>query len=153
MFGNDTCVLVYCMSCSTLREEEEEDGGEMEREEEKEQYFAPRVSLSQQLSKGFIPDAEFIHRARKQREEKRQMGGDNTPSFVPLSKKKVPMAKGKSRLVREDENDQSDSGGEEGTRRQMDVGCHDTAAAKQLKVVMQLYLTDTCTYMYTNCSL
>ena len=55
---------------------------------------------------------------------------------MPLSTKKtVPVAVGKSRLVREDDNDRSDdSGGEEGGRRRMDAGNHDTVAVKQFQV-------------------
>ena len=99
---------------------------------------APQVSLSQRLSEGFIPNAQFIHAVRKQREEKRQMGPAHTPGFMPLSKKKVPVAKGKSRLIREDDNDHSDSGEEEGGRRKMDVGDHDNLAAKQFQVLQGL---------------
>lgn len=108
-------------------------GEESEGEEDGEGYL---VSLSEQLKVGLIPNAEFIHRARREREERRQMGGGPAPSMMPLStKKKVQVAKGKSRLVREDDNDKSDeSGGEEGGRRRMDAGHHDTAAVKQFQV-------------------
>ena len=107
-------------------------------EEEEEVPAVSHLSLSQKLSEGFIPNAQFIHAARKQREEKRQMGSTNTAGFIPLTKKKVPTAKGKSRLVREDDNDQSDSGGEDGGRRRMDVGGRDDVAAKQFRVLQGL---------------
>ncbi|CAI8017357.1 PAX3- and PAX7-binding protein 1 [Geodia barretti] len=117
-----------------------------ESEEEEEEGTGPLVSLSQQLKEGcFIPNAEFIHRARREREERRQMGdgggGGGAPGFMALStsKKKVPVAKGKSRLVREDDNDKSDeSGGEDGGRRRMDAGSHDMAAVKQFQVLQGL---------------
>ena len=119
-----------------------------EEEEEEEEGTGPLVSLSQQLREGcFIPNAEFIHRARREREERRQMGdgggGGGAPGFMALStsKKKVPTATGKSRLVREDDNDKSDeSGGEDGGRRRMDGGTHDMAAVKQFQVRRLLFI-------------
>ena len=116
-----------------------------ESDEEEEMGIGSQVSLSEQLKEGgFIPNAEFIHRARREREERRQMGdGGGAPGFMALSatsKKKVPAATGKSRLVREDDNDKSDdSGGEEGGRRRMDAGQHDMAAVKQFQVRLCLY--------------
>ena len=137
------CVCILIPSYSGVDDEEEGGGGvgggwgsgeESEEEEGGREHF---VSLSQQLKGGFIPNADFIHRARREREERRQTGGgDNAPSVIPLStNRKVQMAKGKSRLVREDDNDRSDdSGGEEGGRRLMDAGQHDTTAVKQFQV-------------------
>ncbi|VDP09223.1 unnamed protein product [Soboliphyme baturini] len=60
------------------------------------------------LSSGVIPDAKMIHMARKRRQQARESGDfipiDTTQKFQPDS----------SRLVREDENDASDSGEEGG---------------------------------------
>ena len=130
------------------------EAGESSEEEEAEAGMAftsqlqqEQVSLSEQLKEeGFIPNAEFIHRARREREEKRQMGdtgGGGAPNFLSLSgKKKTPVAEGKSRLVREDDNDRSDeedSTGEDGGRRRMDAGQHNMAAVKQLQVRQGLF--------------
>lgn len=115
-------------------EVEEEDESEVEEEGGAGGHLA---SLSEQLKVGIIPNADLIHRARREREERRQMGGGATPSVMSLSvtNKKIQIAKGKSRLIREDDNDRSDdSGGEEGGRRRMDAGHHDTAAVKQFQV-------------------
>ena len=124
---------------SSLEKDDDEMCGESDGSEVDDEGAGPQVSLSEKLrEEGFIPSAEFIHRARREREEKRQQGdgGGGAPSFLPLSsKKKVTVAAGKSRLVREDDNDKSDdSGGEEGGRRRMDAGLHDMAAVKQLQV-------------------
>ena len=124
---------------------DDDEDGENEEEEEEEEGPGHLISLSQQLRDGgFIPNAEFIHRARREREERRQMGdGGGTsvaPSMMSLStNKKVPTAKGKSRLIREDDNDRSDdSEGEDGGRRRMDAGQHDTAAVKQYQVCLSI---------------
>ena len=112
----------------------EGDGGSGGESEEEEEGPGHLISLSQQLRGGFIPNADFIHRARREREERRQMG--DAPAVIPLStNQKVQVAKGKSRLVREDDDDKSDeSEEEERGRRRMDAGNHDTAAVKQLQV-------------------
>ena len=139
------CVPSYSGVDEEVEGEEDErvggwGSGEESEGEERGGHF---VSLSQQLRGGFIPNADFIHRARREREERRQMGGgESAPSVMPLStnRKKIQVAKGKSRLVREDDNDKSDdSGGEEGGRRLMDAGQHDTAAVKQFQVCAKIW--------------
>lgn len=77
-------------------------------------------SISQRISAGLIPDSSLIHAARKQREMARKMGTGATggSDFISLdsnsTKKDSGRAKGKSRLVREDEYDKSDESEEEG---------------------------------------
>ena len=126
-------------------------GSESDLEDEEEGGGDQPLSISQQLKGGIIPNAEFIHRVRREREERRQMGGGNAsaPSVMPLStSKKVPMAKGKSRLVREDDNDRSDdSDGEQGGRRRMDAGNQDDAAIKQFQVYISTFVMLRSNYM------
>ena len=80
----------------------------------------PLFSLAHRLKDGYIPDAHMIHAARKKREIARQLGttGDSDQIVMLLnsasSGKKSGAAKGKSRLIREDENDKSDEGSGEG---------------------------------------
>lgn len=71
----------------------------------------PTFSLAHRLSEGFIPDAATIHAARKKREMARKFGGPSADYLSLNSREKTEpkAAKGKSRLVREDENDKSDS--------------------------------------------
>ena len=77
-------------------------------------------SLAHRLKDGYIPDAHMIHAARKKREIARQLGtaGDSDQNVMLLnsarSNKRSDTAKGKSRLIREDENDKSDEGSGEG---------------------------------------
>ncbi len=77
-------------------------------------------SISHRISTGVIPDSSLIHAARKQRELARKMGtqssavGGDVMSLESTSREGGERAKGKSRLVREDEYDKSDeSDGEE----------------------------------------
>ncbi len=76
-------------------------------------------SISHRISVGVIPDNALIHAARKQRELARKTGGQPAAAgndFMSLdsNEKETGRAKGKSRLVREDEYDKSDeSDGEE----------------------------------------
>lgn len=79
-------------------------------------------SISHRISAGVIPDSSLIHAARKQRELARKMGthssatGGDVISLESTSREGSGggRAKGKSRLVREDEYDKSDeSEGEE----------------------------------------
>ncbi len=90
--------------------------GSSDEDEQKEPLF----SLTHRLKDGYIPDAHMIHAARKKREIARQLGtaGDSDQNVMLLnsarSKKKSDTAKGKSRLIREDENDKSDEGSGEG---------------------------------------
>ena len=80
----------------------------------------PLFSLAHRLKDGYIPDAHMIYEARKKREIARQLGttGDSDQNVMLLnsarSGKKSSTAKGKSRLIREDENDKSDEGSGEG---------------------------------------
>ena len=80
----------------------------------------PLFSLAHRLKDGHIPDAHMIHAARKKREIARQLGtaGDSDQNVMLLnsarSSKRSDTAKGKSRLIREDENDKSDEGSGEG---------------------------------------
>ncbi len=76
-------------------------------------------SISHRISVGVIPDNALIHAARKQRELARKTGNQPAAAgsdFMSLDSngKETGQAKGKSRLVREDEYDKSDeSDGEE----------------------------------------
>ena len=66
-------------------------------------------SLPHRMSAGYIPDSTMIHAARQKREMARKMGPN--PDFLSLSndsKSTKDSAKGKSRLVREDDDDKSD---------------------------------------------
>ena len=83
----------------------------------------PQFSLTHRLKEGYIPDANMIYAARKRREIARQLGtsGDSSSQNVMLlnsarSKKtgSSTVAKGKSRLIREDDNDKSDEGSGDG---------------------------------------
>ena len=80
----------------------------------------PLFSLAHRLKDGYIPDAHMIHAARKKREIARQLGtaGDSDQNVMLLnsarSNKRSDTAKGKSWLIREDENDKSDEGSGEG---------------------------------------
>ena len=83
----------------------------------------PQFSLTHRLSAGYIPDANMIYAARKRREIARQLGtgGESSGQNVMLlnsakSNKsgEDKAAKGKSRLIREDENDKSDEGSGDG---------------------------------------
>lgn len=76
-------------------------------------------SLTHRLSAGYIPDATTIHAVRKRRELARQKGG-RSADYIPLenTQKASKAARGKSRLVREDDNDKSDSDPEANTRMQ-----------------------------------
>ena len=88
---------------------------------DEEEQDEPQFSLAHRLSEGYIPDANMIYAARKKREIARQLGGTGESSSVMLfnsaksSSSSSKTAKGKSRLIREDENDKSDegSGGED----------------------------------------
>ncbi|XP_078619014.1 PAX3- and PAX7-binding protein 1-like isoform X2 [Branchiostoma floridae x Branchiostoma japonicum] len=74
--------------------------GEKEGEDgEKGEKFRPSIRA------GVIPDAATIHAARKRRQMLRETGGED---FVPLDDTQRVQGE-KSRLVREDENDRSDS--------------------------------------------
>lgn len=67
-------------------------------------------SLSHRMSAGYIPDSTLIHAARQKREMARKMGGQN-PDILSLgndSRSTKDGATGKSRLIREDEDDKSD---------------------------------------------
>ena len=71
------------------------------------------AALVHRLSEGFIPGAATIHAIRKKREMARKIGGKGGDYVSLEENKKVETAKGKSRLVREDDNDRSDSGQED----------------------------------------
>ncbi len=113
------------------REREKEVTITREDSSEESEGEGPAFSLSHRLSEGFIPDAATIHAVRKKREMARKHGSRDT-DFLSLNtngKKEVKVAKGKSRLVREDDNDKSDSdpepvmsfGGQAQATRQMRV--------------------------------
>ncbi|XP_078700260.1 PAX3- and PAX7-binding protein 1-like isoform X2 [Branchiostoma floridae x Branchiostoma belcheri] len=78
------------------KKEKEEEAGEEGKKEEK---FKPSIRA------GVIPDAATIHAARKRRQMMREMGGED---FIPVDDTQRFQGE-KSRLVREDENDRSDS--------------------------------------------
>eukprot|EP00079_Xenopus_tropicalis_P033121 XP_017946892.1 PREDICTED: PAX3- and PAX7-binding protein 1 isoform X2 [Xenopus tropicalis] len=84
---------------SDLGEEEMEVESEKEEEKPKAGSFTNAVSSLNVLRPGEIPDAAFIHAARKKRQMARELG--DAPSVDGEGG-------GKSRLVREDENDASD---------------------------------------------
>ncbi|NXA49096.1 PAXB1 protein, partial [Nothocercus julius] len=89
---------------------EEEMEVESEKEEEKPKAggaFSSALSSLNVLRPGEIPDAAFIHAARKKRQMARELG-----DFTP-----VDSEPGKSRLVREDENDASDDEDDDEKRR------------------------------------
>ncbi|XP_036204101.1 PAX3- and PAX7-binding protein 1 isoform X4 [Myotis myotis] len=90
---------------------EEEMDMESEKEEEKPKAgggaFANALSSLNVLRPGEIPDAAFIHAARKKRQMARELGDLTPHSSEP----------GKGRLVREDENDASDDEDDDEKRR------------------------------------
>ncbi|XP_054829279.1 PAX3- and PAX7-binding protein 1 [Eublepharis macularius] len=89
---------------------EEEMEVESEKEEEKPKAagaFSSALSSLNVLRPGEIPDAAFIHAARKKRQMARELG-----DFIPLDNDP-----GKGRLVREDENDASDDDDDDEKRR------------------------------------
>uniref|UniRef100_A0A8C6X734 PAX3 and PAX7 binding protein 1 n=1 Tax=Naja naja TaxID=35670 RepID=A0A8C6X734_NAJNA len=89
---------------------EEEMEVESEKEEEKTKAagaFSSALSSLNVLRPGEIPDAAFIHAARKKRQMARELG-----DFLPLDNDP-----GKGRLVREDENDASDDEDDDEKRR------------------------------------
>ncbi|ODN06382.1 PAX3- and PAX7-binding protein 1 [Orchesella cincta] len=65
---------------------------------------AIQEELRRVLQQGQIPDAKLIHEARKRKQMARQMGG---AEFVPVENV-ARLREDKSRLVREDDNDQSE---------------------------------------------
>lgn len=69
--------------------------------------FTPRPGSDPPISAGEIPDAAFIHAARKKRQMARELG-----DFPPHDSEP-----GKGRLVREDENDASDDEDDDEKRR------------------------------------
>ncbi|XP_068126577.1 PAX3- and PAX7-binding protein 1 [Hyperolius riggenbachi] len=91
---------------SDLGEEEMEVESEKEEEKPKAGSFANSISSLNVLRPGEIPDAAFIHAARKKRQMARELG--DAPS--------VDIDGGK-RLVREDENDASDDDDDDEKRR------------------------------------
>lgn len=95
---------------------EEQVSSEDEHPANENEEAAPSVHFTQRLSEGFIPDAATIHAFRKKREVARRLGS-SAPDYVSLEQagQQAPeVASGKSRLVREDENDKSDSDEDEG---------------------------------------
>uniref|UniRef100_A0A452GUK7 GCF C-terminal domain-containing protein n=1 Tax=Gopherus agassizii TaxID=38772 RepID=A0A452GUK7_9SAUR len=89
---------------------EEEMEVESEKEEEKPKTggaFSSALSSLNVLRPGEIPDAAFIHAARKKRQMARELG-----DFTPIDNEP-----GKGRLVREDENDASDDEDDDEKRR------------------------------------
>ncbi|KAM4047704.1 PAX3- and PAX7-binding protein 1 [Anomaloglossus baeobatrachus] len=92
---------------SDLGEEEMEVESEKEDEKPKAGSFANSLSSLNVLRPGEIPDAAFIHAARKKRQLARELG--DIPS--------IDLDGGKSRLVREDENDASDDDDDDEKRR------------------------------------
>ncbi|KAM4796952.1 PAX3- and PAX7-binding protein 1 [Rhinophrynus dorsalis] len=95
------------MASSDLGEEEMEVESEKEDEKPKAGNFTNSVSSLNVLRPGEIPDAAFIHAARKKRQMARELG--DLPG--------VDTEGGKSRLVREDENDASDDEEDDEKRR------------------------------------
>ncbi|KAM5180015.1 PAX3- and PAX7-binding protein 1 isoform 2-T2 [Mantella aurantiaca] len=91
---------------SDLGEEEMEVESEKEEEKPKAGSFANPLSSLNVLRPGEIPDAAFIHAARKKRQMARELG--DVPSLD---------ADGGKRLVREDENDASDDEDDDEKRR------------------------------------
>ncbi|XP_056415451.1 PAX3- and PAX7-binding protein 1 isoform X1 [Hyla sarda] len=92
---------------SDLGEEEMEVESEKEDEKPKAGSFTNSLSSLNVLRPGEIPDAAFIHAARKKRQMARELG--DIPS--------IDLDGGKSRLVREDENDASDDDDDDEKRR------------------------------------
>ncbi|CAI9607598.1 unnamed protein product [Staurois parvus] len=91
---------------SDLGEEEMEVESEKEDEKPKAGSFANSMSSLNVLRPGEIPDAAFIHAARKKRQMARELG--DVPSLD---------TDGGKRLVREDENDASDDDDDDEKRR------------------------------------
>ncbi|XP_040279134.1 PAX3- and PAX7-binding protein 1 isoform X1 [Bufo bufo] len=92
---------------SDLGEAEMEVESEKEDEKPKAGSFANSLSSLNVLRPGEIPDAAFIHAARKKRQMARELG--DVPS--------IDLDGGKGRLVREDENDASDDDDDDEKRR------------------------------------
>ncbi|KAM4699586.1 PAX3- and PAX7-binding protein 1 [Discoglossus pictus] len=92
---------------SELGEAEMEVESEKEEEKPKAGSFANSLSSLNVLRPGEIPDAAFIHAARKKRQMARELG--DLPALDAEG--------GKSRLVREDENDASDDEEDDEKRR------------------------------------
>uniref|UniRef100_A0A8C5N263 PAX3 and PAX7 binding protein 1 n=1 Tax=Leptobrachium leishanense TaxID=445787 RepID=A0A8C5N263_9ANUR len=92
---------------SDLGEEEMEVESEKEEEKPKGSSFTNPISTLNVLRPGEIPDAAFIHAARKKRQMARELG--DIPS--------IETEGGKGRLVREDENDASDDDDDDEKRR------------------------------------
>ncbi|KAG8450245.1 hypothetical protein GDO86_002771 [Hymenochirus boettgeri] len=90
-----------------LGEEEMEVESEKEDDKPKGSSFTNPVSSLNLLRPGEIPDAAFIHAARKKRQMARELG--DLPAIDGES--------GKGRLVREDENDASDDDDDDEKRR------------------------------------
>ncbi|XP_072254311.1 PAX3- and PAX7-binding protein 1 isoform X2 [Pyxicephalus adspersus] len=91
---------------SDLGEEEMEVESEKEEDKPKAGSFANSLSSLNVLRPGEIPDAAFIHAARKKRQMARELG-----DVPPLE------VEGGKRLVREDENDASDDEDDDEKRR------------------------------------
>ena len=91
---------------------------EMEESSSDSEQESALSSITHRISVGVIPDSTLIHAARKQRELARKLGPQSTGTdFISLesnTKKDTGRAKGKSRLVREDEYDKSDESEGEG---------------------------------------
>ncbi|XP_078514536.1 PAX3- and PAX7-binding protein 1 isoform X1 [Lissotriton helveticus] len=90
-----------------LGEEEMEVESDKEEEKPKSGAFSTAVSELNVLRPGEIPDAAFIHAARKKRQLARELG-----DFPALENDT-----GKNRLIREDENDASDDEDDDEKRR------------------------------------
>ena len=91
------------------RRKEERERKLQESSDEGSEDEGPTVSLSHRLSEGFIPDAATIHAARKKREMARKLGSQPAEFLSLNSNGAERTVKGKSRLIREDDNDKSDS--------------------------------------------
>ncbi|XP_029459437.1 PAX3- and PAX7-binding protein 1 [Rhinatrema bivittatum] len=88
-------------------EEEMEVDSEREDEKPKTAAFSSPISSLNVLRPGEIPDAAFIHAARKKRQMARELGD------FPI----LDVDTGKGRLIREDENDASDDEDDDEKRR------------------------------------
>lgn len=119
---------------------EEQESSEDERPARDDEAAAPSgIHLTQRLSEGFIPDAATIHAFRKKREVARKLGGSGADFMTLEGGQPAPdVAAGKSRLVREDENDKSDSDEEdEGGKGARTFGKAD-GPSKQMRVISAL---------------
>lgn len=88
------------------------DGISSEEEEDQTQHkFSHPDHMKMLLKSGRIPDAAMIHAARKRRQQAREMG-----DYIPIedATNRYEVAKSKSRLIREDDNDASDDDDEDG---------------------------------------